>query len=185
VLYAATLPLMRRTLGATVDRFAAPVRRLHEVRDAKVVAGYSDIERGPGLAARLVGWLFGFPPTGRRMPTTITILCDGGVEVWHRRFAGHAVLTRLEPCPRGGRRAVVERFRFGVTFDLEVLERAGRLRFVVRGMHVCGVPMPCWLWPLLRGEEHAQAGTFHFDIDIALPGFGRLIHYRGAVRAAA
>jgi uncharacterized protein DUF4166 len=177
-LYGATL--LRRTAGVAMDRLQRPVRELHDVHDATIAFGETHIERGSNPMVRLVGWLFGFPPAGRRMPTTITVLAARGKEIWHRRFRGHPILTQLEPTRAPG--VIVERFRFGVTFELQVTEAAGALRFNVRGMRVCGVRMPSWLWPVLNAEERAEHGGFAFDIDIALPGFGRLIRYRGWVQ---
>jgi hypothetical protein len=165
-----------------LDRFQPPVQRLHEVQDAIVAFGHTDIDRGRGPVSRLVGWLFGFPSGGRRLDTVITVLANGGGEIWHRRFSGHPILTHLEPAAGRQRPIVVERFRFGVTFDLEVIEQEGRLRFELRAMHWCGLPMPRFLWPVLRAEERAERGGFRFDIDIALRGFGKLIHYRGWVQ---
>jgi len=176
--------LLRRAIGTTVERFHRPVQALHEVRDATVAFGHTDIDRGRGIVSMLVAWLFGFPPAGRRLPTAITVLADRGAEIWHRRFAGHPILTHLEPHAAAGRSVIVERFRLGVTFDLEVTQWQGRLGFRLRGMHVCRVPVPRFLWPRLRAEERAEHGGFRFDVDIGLPGFGRLIHYRGWVRPA-
>jgi hypothetical protein len=183
-LYAATLPLFGRTLGPALARYEAPVRALHTVRDATVALGSSDIRRGHGIVARVVGRVFGFPPAGRRMPTAVTIVAAHNAEIWHRRFAGHPILTHLEAAPASRRPIVRERFRFGVTFDLAVLEEDGRLAFQLAGMRVCGAPMPRFLWPVLRAEERAERGGFLFDIDIRLRGFGLLIHYHGWVRPA-
>lgn len=174
--------LLRRMAGAAVERLHAPVRELHDVQDATVVFGHTDIDRGHDPVSRVVGWLFGFPPEGRRLPTAITILASGDREIWHRRFAGHPILTHLEPVNHNHGSIVVERFRFGVTFALQVAEHDGSLRFELRGMRVCAIPMPRFLWPRLRAEERAERDGFRFDIDIALRGFGRLIHYRGWVR---
>lgn len=176
--------LFRHAVGATLDRFHSPVKHLHDVQDATVVFGHSDIDRGSGPVSRLVGWLFGFPPAGRRLPTVITVVASGGSEIWQRRFSGHPIVTQLEPGDQNHRPVVTERFRFGVAFDLEVAERHGALRFELLGMRVGGIPMPRYLWPVLRAEERAERGGFRFDIDIALRGIGQLIHYRGWVRPA-
>lgn len=181
-LYGASLPLLRRAAGTMLDRFQPPVQRLHEVQDAIVAFGHTDIDRGHAPISRMVGWLFGFPPGGRRLATVITVLAAGGSEIWHRRFSGHPILTHLEPTDGRGRPIIVERFRFGVTFDLEAIERERRLHFELRGMRWCGLALPRFLWPVLRAEERAERGGFGFDIDIGLRGFGKLIHYRGWVQ---
>jgi hypothetical protein len=177
-LYGATL--LRTAAGRMLDRLHPPVRMLHDVHDATIAFGQTHIERGANPFARLVGWLFGFPPAGRRLPTTITVMAARGAEIWHRRFRDHPILTHLEPGGAPG--VIVERFRFGVTFQLRTVEHGGALRFHVLGMRVCGVPMPALLWPRLKAEERAERGGFAFDIDIALPGGSRLIRYRGWVR---
>jgi hypothetical protein len=179
-LYGATL--MGAKLGPTLQCFDEPVRAMHAIADARVVFGYTDIDCGTNPLAALVGWFFGFPAPGRALPTAITVVSDGACEIWHRRFANQPILTRLEP-GRSAQPTIVERFRFGVAFDLKVLNCRGRLRFEVLGMRVCGVPMPRWIWPTLNAEEYEESGGFRFDIDIGTRCTGRLIRYHGWVRA--
>ena len=93
-LYAATL--LRRTAGESFERLQRPVRTLHDVHDATIAFGQTHIERGSNPLGRVIGWLFGFPPAGRRIPTTITVLATRGAEIWHRRFRNHPILTRLQ-----------------------------------------------------------------------------------------
>jgi len=179
-LYGATL--MGRELGPTLQHFDEPVRNMHAVADATVVFGHTDIDHGTSSLSSLVTWFFGFPAPGRALPTTITVVSDGTSEIWHRRFANHPILTRLESgC--SAQPTIVERFRFGVAFDLRVVQQRGRLSFQVVGMSICGVPMPEWLWPILKAEERAEKGGFRFDIDIGMHWTGRLIRYHGWVRA--
>jgi Domain of unknown function (DUF4166) len=179
-LYGATL--LGRKLGPTLQRFDEPVRNMHAIADATVVFGHTDIDHGNSPLSSLVGWLFGFPSPGRALPTAITVVSDGTSEIWHRRFANQPILTRLEP-GRSVQPTIVERFRFGVAFNLRVVEHGGRLRFEVVGMRICGVPMPRCLWPTLNAEEREEGGNFRFDIDIGMRWAGRLIRYRGWVRA--
>jgi hypothetical protein len=173
---------MGRQMGTVLAGFDEPVRALHSVADAKVVFGQTDIEHGCHPLAVLITRAFGFPAAGRVLPTAITIVSDGRAEIWHRRFAGQPILTELQP-GRLTATAIVERFRFGVAFDLDVAECQGTLRFDVIGMRICGVPMPRWLWPTLAAKESEEAGGFRFDIDIGMRWIGRLIRYRGWVRA--
>ena len=179
-LYGATL--MGRELGPTLPCFDESVRNMHAVADASVVFGHTDIDHGTSPLSGLIGWLFGFPAPGRAVPTAITVVSDGASEIWHRRFANQPILTKLES-GRSAQPTIVERFRFGVAFDLKILERNGRLRFEVVGMSVCRIPMPPWLWPTLNAEEREEGGGFCFDIDIGMHWVGRLIRYHGWVRA--
>jgi hypothetical protein len=41
-------------------------------------------------------------------------------------------------------------------------------------------PLPRWLTPWTRASERVDAlGRFNFDVEIGLPGIGRLVRYRG------
>jgi hypothetical protein len=46
-------------------------------------------------------------------------------------------------------------------------------------MRCCGLPLPRALWPAIEASESQDDGRFCFDVRIALPLVGRLVHYRG------
>jgi len=50
---------------------------------------------------------------------------------------------------------------------------------VVRRWNVCGIPMPRALAPRGNSYEFAQAGRFHFHVEIAHPFTGLIVRYRG------
>lgn len=176
-----TQPLLRRAMGRLFQALPAPVRRQHGVQDVLLSTGRCDIDRGPALNARLIGWLFGFPPAGRDLPTRVTVIAERGREVWHRDFAGRGIFTVLEPARPASRPVIVERFGWGVTFDLALDETECGLRMTVVGMRACGIPLPRRLWPRLDAVERAERQRFLFDIDIRLGWGDPLIHYRGWV----
>lgn len=99
---------------------------------------------------------------------------EGDAEVWVRTFGGHAFRSRLTAAPG------------------KLIERFGVLRFVMTlqadksalSMHHVGwrlgpIPMPRFLRPKGIATERAIDGRFHFDVPIALPFVGQLVHYRG------
>lgn len=177
-------PLLRRAMGRLFNRLPGPVKEQHGAIDILLTTGRCDIDRGRALSARLIGWLFGFPPAGRDLPTKVTVIAEAGREIWHRDFGGNGIFTVLEPAAQAGRPTIVEKFG-AVAFDLALEERQGGLGMTVIGMRVFGIPMPRWLWPVLKGIERAEPQRFVFDIDIRL-GWGRpLIHYRGWLAEAA
>ena len=47
------------------------------------------------------------------------------------------------------------------------------------GMRFAGMPLPRFCWPRIRAAETEQEGRFRFDVEIGLPGIGRLVRYRG------
>jgi hypothetical protein len=83
--------------------------------------------------------------------------------------------------PRCAQPTVIERFRWGVSFELGLTQNAGALTFEILAMRWAGIALPRWLWPKLNARERAHAGRFAFDIEIRLPWSEPLIHYRGWV----
>jgi Domain of unknown function (DUF4166) len=66
--------------------------------------------------------------------------------------------------------------RFGpLNFVMALVCESERMRLVVRRWSVCGIPMPRALAPY----EFAQAGRFHFHVEIAHPFTGLIVRYRG------
>jgi hypothetical protein len=173
-------PLFRETMGRLFHLLPKPVKTQHGALDILLSRGRCDIERGLALSARLVGWLFKFPPAGRDLPTLVTVIAERGREIWHRDFGGQGIFTVLEPAHRNGTPVIVERFGL-VCFDLALAEAEDGISMTVVGMRTLGISLPKWLWPRLRAVERAEAQRFHFDIDIDLSWGAKLIHYRGWV----
>ena len=176
-------PLFRRALGRLFHLLPDPVKRQHGAVDILLSAGRCDIERGLAWHARLIGWLFSFPPAGRNLPTRVTVIAERDREIWHRDFDGMGIFTVLEPATKAGRPVIVERFGI-VTFDLALAETERGISLSVIDMRALGIRVPRPLWPRLKAEERAEAQRFHFDIDIDLGWGPKLIHYRGWVVSA-
>jgi len=177
-------PLFQQTMGRLFELLPRPVKAQHSALDILLSHGRCDIERGKAWHARLVGWLFKFPPAGRDLPTLVTVIAERGREIWHRDFGGEGIFTVLEPARKQGAPVIVERFGI-VAFDLKVEEVKDGISLSVVGMRALGVAIPRWLWPKLNAVERAEAQRFHFDIDIDLSWGAKLIHYRGWVVPAA
>ncbi len=56
-----------------------------------------------------------------------------------------------------------------------------RLELAMAGMRFAGIPLPRLCWPHVSAVETGEAGRFHFDVEIGLPGIGRLVRYRGSL----
>lgn len=176
-------PLFRQAMGRLFHLLPSPVQRQHGAVDILLSAGRCDIDRGRTLTARLIGWMFKFPPAGRNLATQVTVIAEAGREIWHRDFAGNGIFTVLEPALRQSQPVIVERFGL-VTFDLALGMTPDGLSMTVVGMRAVGIALPRWLWPVLRAVERAEPRRFVFDIDIRLAWGGTLIHYRGWLAAA-
>ena len=99
---------------------------------------------------------------------------EGGVETWRRDFGGTAFTSRLSR--RGA--MLIERFgpiRFG--FALRRVPDGFTMHF--QRWWLGPLPMPRFLMPRGTAREYEAEGRFHFDVPVALPLIGTVIHYRG------
>jgi hypothetical protein len=169
-------PLYRRIIGPAYGALPHPVRAMHDVIGDAGAAGRATVRRGRSLVARVVCAVLRFPPEGEH-ELHVSFEERDGVERWTRDFSGHVFKSDLSQ--RGGR--VVERFGpMHFSFDLPC-DEAG-LAMVMRGWSIFGVPMPLVLAPRSLAREWAEGEDFCFDVPIALPVFGAVIHYSGRLR---
>nr|WP_314085542.1 DUF4166 domain-containing protein [uncultured Shinella sp.] len=170
------VPLYRRVIGPAYDRLPEPVRIMHDIIGDGGAAGRGRVRRGRSPLARLVCAVMRFPPEGEHA-LHVAFEERDGVERWTRDFAGKTFSSELS---QSGTR-LVERFgpmRF--SFDLPCDEHG--LTMVMRGWSVFGIPMPLRLAPKSEAREWADGEAFCFDVPIALPGIGTVVHYSGHLR---
>lgn len=167
-------PLYRRVMCDAFDGLAPVVRALHRVHGELVASGRAEVVRGAHPLARLVCAVIGFPPAAADIPLKVWMREENGVETWRRDFGGVAFSSRLSE--RHG--LLVERFgllRFG--FKLE-REGSGLAMHFAR-FWLGPIRLPLCLAPRGIAREYEQDGRFHFDVPIALPLIGLVIHYKG------
>jgi NAD(P)-dependent dehydrogenase (short-subunit alcohol dehydrogenase family) len=167
-------PLYARVMGEDFGLLPPAVRALHLVNGDLAASGMAEVIRGAGLVARLLCRIMGFPATAAEVPVSVWMREDGGVETWRRDFGGAAFSSRL--AQRGG--LLTERFgpiRFGFALRREP---DGLTMHFVRWW-LGPLPMPRLLMPRGIAREYEAGGRFHFDVPIALPLIGPIIHYRG------
>ena len=129
--------LFKRLLAASYEGLPAPIRRVHDGREHKVLSGRCCIRRGSGFLAGLLGWLTSMPGGGDDLPLQVSFLCNGAGEVWNRDFGGHPMRSTLTE-----RDGLLEealgptRFRFALCVD------DGGVAWRVAGIRVMGVPLP-------------------------------------------
>ena len=172
------IPLYRRVLGSRFDVLPPEIRTMHEVTDYREARGRCHIDRGRHPLARLVAWLFRFPPAGADVPVSVRFTVNKGRETWRRDFAG-AILVSIQEAPAGiAPGMLVERFG-PFAFALAVPAGPTGLSLEPRQMWFCGVPMPNAMLPRIEAGETVVDGRFRFDVRLAMPWIGLLVHYRG------
>jgi len=170
------LPLYRRVIGPAYAAMPKPVRAMHDLVGDAGARGTATVRRGRSLPARIVCTVMRFPPEGAH-DLHVSFEERDGTERWTRDFAGHAFTSELSQ--RGER--LVERFG-PMRFSFDLPADTSGLRMAMRGWSIFGVPMPLWLAPRSEAREWAEGEDFCFDVPIALPGIGTVVHYSGRLR---
>nr|WP_298682810.1 SDR family oxidoreductase [uncultured Dongia sp.] len=170
--------LYARVLGNDFRRMPVPVQSLHALITTTEVSGRGRVERGHDPIARLIGWLFRFPPAQEDVPVTVRFTIGAAGETWQRDFAGHRFRSRLASRRLGDRIILTETF-WPLTFDFDLTGHERALEMKVKGWRVFGLPLPRKLAPQVSAGERAEGDRFTFDVRIALPWGSLIVHYRG------
>jgi len=170
---AALPPLYARVMGSRFAQLPTEVRQMHDVFRDGGAKGEADVTGAANPVAWLVARIVGFPRPGRHS-LHVHFSEENGEEIWTRDFGGRQFRSHLSQRSSW----LVERFgllRFA--FDLPSDEHG--LRMIMRRWWLGPLPLPLRLAPRSIAREWSEDGRFHFDVPIALPIIGRLVHYRG------
>lgn len=168
-----TPSLYARVMGDRFDRLPASVRAMHSALRDGGAAGEAHVTGAANALGALIARIVGFPPAGR-YPLHVTFTEDERGERWTRQF-GRAGFYSVLGMHNG---MLTERFG-PLRFFFDLLSDAEGLTMEIRGWSAFGIPLPLVLAPRSRAAEWEEDGRFHFDVPIALPLIGRLVHYRG------
>jgi hypothetical protein len=169
--------LYRRVLGGAYEEMPAPWRALHD-SGASTWRGECVCDPAETWLGRLISRLFQFPAAEREAPIAVEFAMRGAGETWTRRIGRRVMRSRQYIGVRAKPGAVVEQFG-PLAFDLDLPIDKGRMDLVMTGARFLGVSLPRWCWPRVRAFETGGEGKFRFDVEIGLPGIGRLVRYRG------
>jgi hypothetical protein len=169
----------QRILGERFDALPSPVRRLHSLKASALTSGLSEITASGNPLAWLIGRIAGLPRPGRDIPVTVEFLPDGqGREHWKRRFASRRYASVMVAGEGGDEGLLIERFGpFRLLFRLD--PRADSLSWSLERWRLLGLPLPRWTAPTIECLESGDGERFVFDIDVAFPVAGHVVHYRG------
>jgi hypothetical protein len=175
----------QRLLGAGFERLPAPVRDLHSLSESAVAAGRADITAADNPAAWFLRWVAGLPQPGRDVPVTVAFHPDGrGCETWERRFGSRHYASAMQAGKGSAEGLLVEHFGlFRLYFRLTPGESG--LDWSLTRWRFLALPLPRWTTPSIECRESGEGGRFVFDIDVAFPMIGHVMHYRGWIERAA
>ncbi len=173
-------PLYRQALGDAFDTLPIAVQRLHCSNGA--FCGVASVDRGRGLMAQAIGWVFGFPVAGQDVAVSVTFRNEGQSEVWQRRF-GKKSFSSSQAVGRGRFDGLVTE-RFGpLLFGLALVVDKDRLNFIIRRWTAFGVPLPLALAPTGDTYETSENGKFRFHVELKMPVVGLIARYQGTLEA--
>jgi predicted DCC family thiol-disulfide oxidoreductase YuxK len=176
-------------LGGDFARLPAAVRRVHALGGSLQTAGRADVSAAKGMLASLLCRLAGLPAAGRDIPVAVAFHADGHLrEFWQRRFGDRRYASTLRIGDPRAPGLLIERFGpFALEFRLEPSGEAlaASLSWSLVGCRLLGFRLPRWAGPRIACVESAEGERFLFDIDVAFPLLGHVIHYSGWLSADA
>ncbi len=170
-----TLPpsLYRRVLGDAFDTLPLAPRAMHSIIGVGGATGKGTVTRGRNPLARLIATIMRFPREGEHDLHVLFEIADDH-ETWTRDFGGQRFHSRLSMA--GGR--LTEAFG-PMCFHFDLPADVDGLTMLLRRWTAFGLPMPLWLAPRIAAREAQADGHFTFDVAIAFPLIGPIIHYNG------
>jgi saccharopine dehydrogenase-like NADP-dependent oxidoreductase len=181
---AAPAPLFRRLLGNAYDALPPVIRQAHDVRGVLVLEGKADAASPDSVLGALIAWLFRLPRSGSDMPVRVEMRSeDDGSETWTRIYPSVTMRSNLRNADSATQQ--VDEVFGPLTMRLRWNPTERGLQLETLGARLFGCPLPDFLRPRSHASETVDAdGQFHFDVPIALPLIGTIVHYKGSLKPA-
>lgn len=169
--------LYARVLGERFMALPPVLQSMHDVLRTGGASGEAIVAGANNPIAEMIARVVGFPPAGNYR-LRVDFAEQEGVETWTRTFGRLKFHSRLHQ--RG--QWIVERFGpLAFAFDLPSDDRG--LSMIMRRWWIGPLRMPLFLAPRSLAREWEDNGRFCFDVPIALPLIGRIVHYSGWLNA--
>jgi saccharopine dehydrogenase-like NADP-dependent oxidoreductase len=178
-------PLFRRLLGNAYDALPPVIRQAHQVRGVLVLEGKADAASPDHVLGSWIAWLFRLPRSGSDMPVRVEMRSeDDGSETRTRIYPG--VTTRSNLCNADSATHQVDEVLGPLSIRLQWKPSERGLQLETLRARLFGCPLPDFLRPRSHASETVGAdGQFHFDVPIALPLIGTIVHYKGCLKPVA
>jgi hypothetical protein len=164
-------------LGAGFGLLKPQLQWVHggESRDLR---GSVTVERGTSLIAKVLGRLTSLPPTLNDAAIQVRIDVDDQKERWVRTYAGQhrmaSVLFKHGDC-------LVEQLGLA-SFAFRLIARDAGIDWRLEQVSLAGIPLPV-SWFSISARIDLQGDRYHFSIDSAVRGVGRIVRYEGLLDA--
>ena len=106
---------------------------------------------------------------------------DDGSETWTRIYPGVTMRSNLRNANSATHQVTEVLGPLSIRLQWNPSERGLQLRTISARMFGC--PLPDFLRPRSHASETVgEDGQFHFDVPIALPLIGTIVHYKGSLK---
>lgn len=165
--------LFRDLLASSFAQLPEAIQRVHRGPANVTLSGVCKVARGKGRLTALMAWIARLPPAGEAVPVTVTIERNNGSERWVRRFGEHQMISRLSQA-NGQLCEALGPVR--LVFNLQGTEQG--IQWKPAHIQAFGIPLPrsCFRFDI---QEWVAQDRYSFDVRVALPGLGLLVHYQG------
>ena len=166
-------------LGNDFAQLPEAVRRVHGLDRSLHAAGRADVSVAKGLLPGLICWFSGLPRPGQNISVAVAFHPDGHLqEFWERRFGKRRYVSTLRIGDPRAPGLLVEHFG-PFAFKYRLKAQAVSLNWSLVDCRLFGLRLPQWACPRIECVERADEQRFLFDIDVAFPLVGHVIHYGG------
>lgn len=160
-------------LGAAFEQLDPRLQWVHN-GDSRDLRGTVTVERGSSVLAKILSALTSLPPPLRDAPIRVQIEMEDDQERWIRTYAGtHRMSSTLSKSDD----ALEERVGPASLIFRLVAHNAG-MDWQLQRVSMCGVALPA-KWFEISARVDIQSGRYHFLIDSAVRGVGRIVRYEG------
>jgi hypothetical protein len=152
------------------------------VHGVLVLEGKADAASPDHVLGTLIARLFRLPRSGTDMPVRVEMRSeDDGSETWTRIYPGVTMRSNLRNVDSATHQ--VDEVLGPLSIRLHWNPSARGLELETLGARLFGCPLPDFLRPRSHASETVgPEGQFHFDVPIALPLIGTLVHYKGSLK---
>jgi hypothetical protein len=174
----ATAMLFPSLLGAEFPALDPCLRWIHS-GESRRLSGRVTVERGRSFIAAALGFLAALPTAMVDAPIEVSIECTPEGETWTRLFGGsQAMSTTLH----SDGELLVEKLGPGV-LKFRLSARGGGITWKLEHITAFGIALPV-RWFCVSAAIGSRNGRYHFIVDSALRGVGRIVRYEGVLDAA-
>jgi hypothetical protein len=165
--------LFSSRLGAAFGQLDPRLQWVH-AGQSRDLQGTVTVARGASVAARCLGLVTSLPPSLEGAPIRVQIQIEGDKERWIRTYARVHRMTSVlfRKCD-----ALVESIG-PAALTFRIVAREGGMDWQLQKVTMLGIPLPT-RWFQISARVDIQNGRYHFLIDSALRGVGRIVRYEG------